>query len=419
MPNLQGGLNAVTVLMNANVIDVEAGELIAGQNVLIEGDKISEVTGESINVDGAIEIDLSGKYLMPGLCDAHVHATAITADFAALKTMSPFYVSQKAGEQLEAMLSRGFTTVRDAGGADYGLAKAIDDGLINGPRLLYCGHALSQTGGHADVRGPGQNDLEQCFCCAGFGHVCDGISEVLRAAREEIRRGATHLKIMASGGVGSPTDRITSTQFSEDELRAIIGEAEAAMIPVMAHCYTARAINRAIKCGVNSIEHGNLLDQTSVDLMVKHGTYLVPTLVIYKALVEEGVDAGMPQALVDKTWDVLDAGIGALKLAYDGGVKIAYGSDLLGVMQRRQNEEFTIRSAVVSNADLIRQATVNAVDLFGMSAKIGQVKPGLLADLIVIDGNPLDDISVLAQPEEHLMMVIKNGQIAVNNSVPV
>jgi imidazolonepropionase-like amidohydrolase len=340
-----------------------------------------------------------------------VHVTAITADFAALKETPPAYVAQRAGKLMEDTVRRGFTTVRDAGGADYGLAMAVEEGLIKGPRLLYCGHALSQTGGHADVRGPGQTSLDQCMCCSGFGHVCDGISEVLKSAREEIRRGATHLKIMASGGVASPTDRITSTQFSEDELRAIIGEAEAAMIPVMAHCYTARAINRAIRCGVTSIEHGNLLDESSVELMLEHGTWLVPTLIIYKALVEEGVEAGMPAHLVEKTWAVLDAGAKALELAYKAGVKIAYGSDLLGVMQRRQNEEFAIRSACVSNADLIRQATVNPAELFRMEDRLGQVKEGFLADLIAVDGNPLDDINVLVDHQQHLKLVMKEGEI--------
>lgn len=403
-------------LSNANVVDTVDGTILEGCHILIEGDRIVAVKRDPVGAEGDRQIDLGGKYLMPGLCDAHVHATAITADFAALKAMPTSYVAFRSSQMLEDMLSRGFTTVRDAGGADFGLARAVEEGLVSGPRLLFCGHALSQTGGHGDLRGPGQQELDQCFCCSGLGHVCDGTPEVLKAAREEIRRGATHLKVMASGGVASPTDRITSTQFSDDELRAIVGEAEAALIPVMAHCYTARAINRAIRCGVRSIEHGNLLDESSVKLMLEHGTYLVPTLVIYRALVDEGVDAGMPAHLVEKTWEVLDAGMNALKLAYDAGVKIAFGTDLLGQMQRRQNEEFTIRTQVVSNADVIRQATVNAADLFNMGDRIGQVREGFLADLIVLDGNPLQDIGVLADPAAHLDLVIKGGQVARSKS---
>ena len=221
------------------------------------------------------------------------------------------------------------------------------------------------------MRGPGQLSLHQCFCCAGLGHVCDGVTSVLKAAREEIRRGATHLKIMASGGVASPTDRITSTQFSEDEMRAIVGEAEAAQIPVIAHAYTARAVNRAIRCGVKSIEHGNLIDEKSVSLMIEYDTTLVPTLVIYRALVEEGVEAGLPADLVAKTDQVLDAGLAALEMAYKAGVHIAYGTDLLGQMHRRQSEEFDIRKEIVPAKDLIRQATINAARLFQMEDTIG------------------------------------------------
>lgn len=399
------------VLKNANILDTVEGTLIGDHSVLLHDGRIAEITQGDIRRDGAEVIDLRGRTLMPGLCDAHVHVTAFTADFAKLKATSPFYVAARAAEILRGMASRGFTTVRDAGGADWGLAKAVDEGLIDGPRVLFCGHALSQTGGHGDLRGPGEEGLDQCFCCAGLGHVCDGVPEVLRAAREEIRRGATHLKIMASGGVSSPTDRITSTQFSESELRAIVGEAEAALIPVMAHAYTARAINRAVRAGVTSIEHGNLLDDESVRLLNAHGATLVPTLIIYRSLVEEGEAAGLAAELVQKTWDVLDAGLTALEKAYRGGVHIAYGSDLLGQMHRRQSEEFAIRSEVVKPADLVRQATLNAGQLFGMADRIGQVRPGYDADLIVVDGDPTSDITCLAQPESHIASVFKGGRL--------
>ena len=403
------------IFTDARVLDVVAGEYNNSQSVRISDGKIVEI-GSSIKANNDnIEIPLNGKTLMPGLCDAHVHVTAYTADFAKLKATSPFYVGIKAFDIMGGMLARGFTTVRDAGGADHGLANAVEENPTAAPRLLFCGHALSQTGGHGDMRRPGEVSLHQCFCCSGMGHVCDGITEVLRAAREEIRRGATHLKIMASGGVSSPTDRITSTQFTEEELRAIVNEANAANIPVMAHAYTARAINRALKCGVKSIEHGNLIDQGSVDLMRDEDRFLVPTLVIYHALVQEGTDAGLSSDMVQKTWEVLDAGLDALKLAYQQNVNIAFGTDLLGIMHRRQLEEFILRSPVVSNEDLVRQATCNAAKLFNMEDQIGQVKEGLLADLIVIDGDPLEDISALTTPETSLKMVMKEGQICINN----
>ncbi|MEK9621768.1 MAG: amidohydrolase family protein [Alphaproteobacteria bacterium] len=406
---------ADTIFTDARVLDVVAGEYRTGQSVRITDGKIAEI-GSSLKANkDSLEIPLNGKTLMPGLCDAHVHVTAYTADFAKLKATSPFYVGIKAFEIMGGMLARGFTTVRDAGGADHGLANAVEENPTAAPRLLFCGHALSQTGGHGDMRRPGEVSLHQCFCCSGMGHVCDGITEVLRAAREEIRRGATHLKIMASGGVSSPTDRITSTQFTEEELRAIVNEANAANIPVMAHAYTSRAINRALKCGVKSIEHGNLLDQGSVDLMLDGDRFLVPTLVVYHALVQEGTEAGLSADMVQKTWEVLDAGLDALKLAYQQNVNIAFGTDLLGIMHRRQLEEFKLRSPVVANDDLVRQATCNAARLFNMEDQIGQVKEGLLADLIVIDGDPLDDITALTTPETSLKMVMKEGQICINN----
>jgi len=402
---------------NATVLDVAAGENVADQNVLVRDGKITEISGAAIACSSAEVVDLKGRTLMPGLCDAHVHVIAYTADFSLLKSSSPFYVSAQAARIMGDMLARGFTTVRDAGGADWGLARAVEQGLIAGPRLLFCGHALSQTGGHGDMRGPGELSLHQCFCCAGLGTVCDGVDAVLKAAREEIRRGATHIKIMASGGVASPTDRITSTQFSEDEIRAIVGEADAAQIPVIAHAYTARAVNRAIRCGVKSIEHGNLIDEESVDLMREYEITLVPTLATYRALIEEGVEAGLAADLVAKTHQVLDAGIEALEIAYKAGVHIAYGTDLLGQMHRRQNEEFDIRKEVVSAKDLIRQATVNPARLFQMDDRIGQVAIGFDADLIVVDGDPLADIGLLARPRESLKMVMKAGRIMVRHDI--
>ena len=410
-------MNSSKILTNATILDVKAGEQIGDQNLLIEDGKIAEISDAPIKHQTAEVIDLKGKTLMPGLCDAHVHVIAFTANFPVLNASSPFYVSAQASKILNQMLHRGFTTVRDAAGADWGLARAVEQGLIEGPRLLFCGHALSQTGGHGDMRSPGELSLHQCFCCAGLGHVCDGVSSVLKAAREEIRRGATHLKIMASGGVASPTDRITSTQFSEDEIRAIVGEADAAQIPVLAHAYTARAVNRAIRCGVKSIEHGNLIDMESVSLMLEHNTTLVPTLVTYRALVEEGEAAGLAADLVNKTWQVLDEGLEALEMAYKAGVHIAFGTDLLGQMHRRQNEEFDIRKDIVSAADLIRQSTINAAELFQMEDRIGQVAEGFEADLIVIDGDPLSNIGLLARPDESLKMVIKGGNILVRNSI--
>ncbi len=406
-------MSTQTLFTNAAVLDVVAGRYRDERHVLVVDGRIERMSVQPIDAPDVRTIDVTGRTLMPGLADAHVHVTAFTADFPQLKRTSPFLVAAHAARLMRAMIERGFTTVRDAGGADWGLAQAVEEGLLDGPRLLYCGQALSQTGGHGDMRGPGEEGLHQCFCCAGLGHVFDGVSEARRVTREEVRRGATHIKVMASGGVSSPTDRITSTQFSMSELRAIVEEADAAMIPVMAHAYTARAANRALEAGVRSIEHGNLIDDRTVELLLEKDAWLVPTLSTYQALVEEGEAAGMPAHLVAKTWEVLDAGMVALERAYKAGVKIAYGTDLLGIMQRRQSGEFTLRAAVVSPPDLVRQATCEAAALFGMSDRIGQVSEGFIADLLVVNGDPLTAAEVLANPERNINLVMKAGTVMV------
>ena len=395
---------------NARVLDVVAGTYEPDRFVLVRAGRIADIGGARPRFDGPA-IDLKGRVLMPGLCDAHVHVTALSAEFAALARMSPAYVAIGATHILAGMLARGFTTVRDAGGADFGLAQAVAEGLIPGPRLLFCGHALSQTGGHGDVRGPGEMTLNACLCCSGFGLVCDGVDAVRRACREEIRKGATHLKLMVSGGIASPTDRIDSTQFSLDELRAATEEAEAANIPVMAHAYTARAINRALRGGVASIEHGNLLDEGCVPLFHETGASLVPTLSTYQALAEEGIAAGLPREMHAKLADVCDAGLRALETAHRGGVKLVYGTDLLGVTHRHQLREFAIRREVQSPADIIRAATVNAAALFRMTGEIGVVAPGARADLLVMDGDPLHHIGVLQDPARFLKAVVQDGVI--------
>ena len=397
------------LLSNARVLDVEAGRYHDARFVSIADGRIAAINDAKPRNAGR-EIDLGGRVVMPGLCDAHVHATAVTADLASINRMSPFYVAQRSRVILEEMLQRGFTTVRDAGGADFGLAKAVEEGLIRGPRLLFCGHSLSPTGGHGDIRGPGELQFNECLCCAGLSAVCDGVAEIRKASREEIRRGANQIKLMVSGGVASPTDRIDSLQFSWEELQAAVEEAQCANIPVMAHAYTARAINRALKCGIDSIEHGNLLDETSVALFRERDAFLVPTLVTYRALAEEGVAAGLPTHMASKIAEVAETGVRALKLAHASGVKIVYGTDLLGSMQRRQLEEFAIRAAVQSPAELIRSATVTAAALFRLSKEIGTVDPGKLADLLIVEGDPLSDISVLQRPDRNLLAIFKGGE---------
>ena len=396
---------------NATVLDAAAGEMRPDRHVLVMDGRIAEVSEGRLSASNAERIDVRGLTLMPGLCDAHVHVVASTANFADLTRMSPYYAAARAAEIMRGMLMRGFTTVRDVGGADWGLAKAVEEGLIHGPRLIYGGKALSQTGGHGDMRAPGERAFDAAYAVPSLGVICDGVPEVRRAAREEIRRGAHHVKLMVAGGVASPTDRISSDQFSEEEIRAAVEEAEMANLYVVVHAYTARSVSRAVRCGARSIEHGNLIDADAAWLMKEHGVFLVPTLATYRALIEEGVAAGMPAALVAKTDEVLDAGLRAVELAQRAGVPMAYGTDLLGAMHRRQLSEFALRSEVVGNADLIRAATVNAARLMRLEHEIGEVREGCSADLLVVEGDPLRDISVLQAPERYLRLVMKQGVI--------
>jgi imidazolonepropionase-like amidohydrolase len=402
------------VLRSARVLDVEAGTYLEDHDVLVVDGRIAEVGRALSTPDDADVVDLGGTTVLPGLVDAHVHVTAATADLGALATWTPSYVTAHTAGILRGMLERGFTTVRDAAGADWGLARALEEGLLTGPRVLFCGRALSQTGGHGDNRSPGEAVLDQCACRPGLGRVADGVEAVRAAARDELRKGAHHIKVMASGGVASPTDRIDSTQYSLDELRAIVAEAEAANRYVAAHAYTARAVNRAVEAGVRSIEHGNLLDDESVRLLREHDAYLVPTLVTYWALKQEGMEHGLPRDSWEKVDAVLGAGLSALERAARGGVRIVYGTDLLGGMHRHQGHEFRLRAEVQSPLAVLQSATTGAAELLGLAGEIGVVAPGARGDLLVVDGDPLQDAGVLADAATHLRAVVQGGRLVVD-----
>ncbi|WP_219472329.1 metal-dependent hydrolase family protein [Nonomuraea rhizosphaerae] len=397
------------LLRNALILDVATGEYAEG-DLRCEDGRIAETGAGLTAPDRARVVDVAGGVVVPGLIDAHVHVTALTADLAGIGAMSPAYVAAHSARIMGGMLDRGFTTVRDLSGADYGLSDAQAEGLIRGPRLLFCGKALSQTGGHGDQRSRGQRDSDDHPCCAGLGRVADGVDAVRAAARDELRKGAHHIKVMASGGVASPTDRIDSTQYSMDELRAAVEEAGAANRYVAAHAYTARAVNRALEAGVRSVEHGNLIDDRSVELFLERDAHLVPTLVTYWALKEEGRTFGLSESSWRKVDEVLEAGLRALEQAARAGVRLVYGTDLLGGMHRHQNQEFRLRGEVQRPIDVLRAATVNAAELAGMSGEIGTLDVGARADLLVLDGDPLQDLGVLAEPK-HIRHVVQDGRV--------
>ncbi len=395
-------------LTNALVFDVDAGELTPG-GVVIDGERIVEVIAEGEGPPAAAAVtDLRGAALLPGLIDAHVHVYAFTADWSFLARQAPSYAAAQASRLMGEMLDRGFTTVRDVGGADFGLAQAQAEGLIRGPRLVFGGKALSPTGGHADTRGPGVHGLEP-YWQPTLGRIADGVDAVRAAARDEIRKGAHHVKIMANGGISSPTDRISSDQYAEAEIAAIVDEAAMARLYVVAHTYTASSIARCVRNGVRSIEHGNLVDAATIDLMAAHDCFLVPTLVTFHALKKEGVRYGLPADLEPKIDEVLAGGLGAIEMARRAGVPMAYGTDLIGGMQARQLEEFAIRREVVPAAELLRSATWEGAKLLRREHELGRIAPGYLADLVAVDGDPLRDVTILTRPERHLKLVVQGG----------
>lgn len=401
---------------NCNLLDTFSGNLMPNFSVLIEDNKIKEVSDKPINSTDAVKYNLSGKTLMPGLCDAHVHITAIDIDLTRLSLMSPSYIAARSIRVAEEMLKRGFTTIRDAGGADWGLAQAFNEKVFDCPRLLFCGHALSQSGGHGDLRSRADDYIDSRYPPLGIlGRICDGVAEVRRAARDELRKGATHLKIMASGGVASPTDPVNANQFSLEEIRAIVEEAEAVNTYVMAHAYTASSIKRALECGVRSIEHGNLIDDDTLDLLISKGAFLVPTLATYEMLYKSGRDTKFTVELLKKAGNLREKSLTSLEMAYRKGAKIAFGTDLLGHFHKYQSIEFKLRSQVMPASEIIRSATSVCAELFNMKGQIGEISPEAYADILIVDGDPLKDISLLQVENNHIVAIIKDGKFIVNN----
>ncbi|MCC2613878.1 amidohydrolase family protein [Neorhizobium sp. Rsf11] len=395
---------------NARIVDGTADRPSDPVNVRIEGNMIREV-GTSVSSASAERIDLSGKILMPGLIDAHVHVVASTADLGRNGQLPDTLVTVRAFKLMGEMLNRGFTTVRDVGGATSGLVAAALEASWPTPRLNISGKALAQTGGHCDYRGPFNDNPVQLrsFPLGALGRIVDGVPEVRRAAREEIKSGANFIKIMANGGVSSPTDPIHFLGFSREELLAVVEEAKNAGTYVSAHLYTDQAIRRAVECGVHSLEHCNLIGPETAKLAASRGAFAVPTLVTYDKLSSEGEAMGLPAASVAKVDDVRLAGMESLLIMREAGLQMAYGSDLLGGMHVHQSEEFVIRGRVLPAIDVIASATHIAARLLRVEGKIGTIAAGAFADLIVVDGNPLDDLTLLTRQGMHMPMIMKDG----------
>ncbi|HQC98751.1 MAG TPA: amidohydrolase family protein [Aquabacterium sp.] len=408
------------VLLNARPFDAAAGTIGPLSTIVIEGDRIAVVQPGALPVDDARVIDTGGRVVLPGLIDAHVHVTATTHDLTNLGLQPPSLITAETSVVMRSMLDRGFTTVRDAAGADYGLQEAQQRGIFEGPRLFIAGAPISQTGGHADQRPKGVRQRNWFCSCAGLGLVgaiADGVGEVRRAVREQVRTGANQIKIMAGGGVSSPTDPLEGTQFSLDELRAAVEEAEAANLYAMAHAYSPRAITRAVQAGVRSIEHGNLLDQATARVMREHGAYLVPTLVTYAALAAEGERLGWSAEMLAKLAKVRAAGLESVRIARAEGVPVVFGTDLLGHMHAQQNDEFAIRLGAMGPVEVLQSATIVAARLLRAEGQLGELRPGAFADLLVVDGDPTADLAMLTAPQTGIRLLMQGGR-TVRSSLP-
>ena len=395
---------------NLRLLDPRHDGPRSGMEVLVEGGTTREVSDRPISSAAAERVDLGGRVLMPGLIDAHVHVVAAMADLGANAAQPSSLAALRAGQIMGAMLMRGFTTVRDVGGADRGLVEAQAAGVVAGPRLVISGKALSQTGGHCDSRARADDRGWFQHRVGAMGRLCDGVEAVRLAAREELRAGADFVKVMANGGIASPTDPIHMLQFSRDELLAAVEEAGNNGTYVSAHLYTDVAIRRAVECGVHSLEHCNLITRETAALAAKAGCVAVPTLITYERLAVEGASLGLPADSVAKIETVRQAGLDSLTLMQAAGLPMAYGSDLLGPMHQHQSGEFRLRARLLPPMDVLRSATTVAAKLCGLEGRAGVIEPGADADLLAVDGNPLEDWGLLEGQGARLPVIMQGGR---------
>jgi imidazolonepropionase-like amidohydrolase len=395
-----------------SMLDPEHDELRDGHELLVEGDRIKEISSKPIKAPNATVIDCGKRTLMPGLIDSHVHVVLSEVSIPRLENVPLTLMTARAAVLMRAMLDRGFTSVRDTGGADWGLKEATEKWLLPGPRLFIAGKALGPTGGHSDSRRR-TDHATRCHCCDALHFamgLADGVAEVRKAVREEMRQGCDQVKIMMSGGVASPYDPLDSLQFSPEEVAAAVEEAHAFGRYVCAHAYSAEAISRAAHAGVRTIEHGNLIDEASAKLMASKGMFLIANLVTYYEMKNRAAEYGMSSDMLAKNDLVIEGGLRSLEICKRAGVPVAYGTDLLGQLQSEQSREFLIRWEVQKPIEIIRAATLIGAQILRQVDKLGCLKPGAFADLLVVEGNPLADLGVLQEQGKHLAVIMKGGR---------
>lgn len=404
-----------TIIRNGHVLDTTTMTFSDDTDVVIEGGVIADI-GRGLSTKADVAIDAKGKYVVPGLIDAHVHFRLATMDFRALTAWSEVEFGVVMGRLARETVERGFTTVRDLGGEVSGLMSAIRHGHTVGPRIVRAGRMLSQTGGHGDTAG-GQLDVPACACSFrsdNFSIVADGPDAVRKAARHLLRDGSDFLKIHVSGGVASPTDPIDSIQYTPEEIIAVVTEATHRGTYVAAHAYSPEAIAMAVTNGVHSIEHGNLIDKPTAEIVATQGAVMVPTLATYKAMNDLGGRLGLPASNQQKNVVVYESGLESLEIAVQAGVTLGLGTDLIGETQSYQNSEMAIRAEVQSAVDILRSMWVVNAELAHLTGKIGVVTPGAFGDILVSNVNPLENIVKFADHATSLTHVIQGGKVIVS-----
>jgi imidazolonepropionase-like amidohydrolase len=407
----------ITIFRNATIFDGHGDDIVDGGDVVVEDGRIKEVGTTRCAFKESVVIDCNGRYLMPGLIDCHFHAYSPSMNMAANDHMPPSLLAAHAFKVLEGTLSRGFTSVRDAAGGDIALWMAIEQGLIKGPRLFFAGKAISQTGGHGDIRPGDQHDT--CGCSGYTGSislVVDGADAVRAAVREELRKGAHQIKIFVSGGALSPTDPMWMPQFTEEEIRAAVYEASTRRTYVMAHSHTDDSSRRCSEYGVRTIEHGTLIckDETA-QVLATNGTYVVPTLSVVDVLQRHRNRLNLPPQILDKINSVGSENLRSIEVCARAGVKLGFGTDLFGHdFHPFQGGELELRGQVSKPIDVLRSATSINAEILQRSGELGCIKPGALADILVLEGNPFRDLALFRTPLNNIPVVMKGGVFVRN-----
>jgi imidazolonepropionase-like amidohydrolase len=403
-----------TLFRNAQLVLDGFVDLQPGYDVLVADGRIAALSREAIAAPDARVIDVAGRTLMPGLIDAHAHITGLS--------LTPKNIAYPAAEiaiasanYLRNCLMDGYTTIREAGGADHATARLLAEGHIVGPRLYYSGKALTQTGGGADFRTPDE-EIDPCGHVGPFSNmsvIADGVGAVRRAAREELRKGATQIKLFASGGVVFPAEgHATRYEFSREELAAVVEEAQARGTYVMAHVYTDEGVRRCLEAGVRSIEHANFVSEETVVMMAEHRAFYVPTFVSLVQRVESAAETHLPEAIVHNLERTIARGKQVYRWARKHGVPIGLGTDLWGPeAQRSQLREFALRTELDSPAEILRSATAVNAELLLEKGTLGTIAEGAHADLLVLEGDPLADLGVLLEPQKNLKLIMKAGVV--------